>query len=283
MRIWFALAAAVLVVEASPALAERDKQTGAPFPPGSKREIPSPITDRFYVRGAFYAARISTTLRVDGAGGLTPGTTVNAEQDLGLPSSLNQGRIQLMFRMVERNRLRVDYFQADRSAEAVLNKTIVFGDETFVPGDRAASTLNWRMFSLTYLYSVLRKERVEVGLGAGVYMLEGEAIGAVQARGLRQEVSGAGAFPTIAMDAAWRISSRFALTARAQYLRASFNSFQGALGDYQGDVQYRWRPNFAVGAGYSVLRPSLNISTGSFPGLVGFDVKGPELFFRVSF
>jgi hypothetical protein len=105
----------------------------------------------------------------------------------------------------------------------------------------------------------------------------------VTARNLRQEVSGAGAFPTIPLDLTWRISRRFAVTARGQYFRASVNHFQGSLAEYHGDVQYRWKPNFSVGAGYTVMRAFLNVNDANFPGLFRLNNGGPEAFFKVSF
>ena len=97
-----ALAAAFCAIQVSPAMAERDKRSGAPL--RKTREIASPITDRFYVRGTFYDAQVSTNLRVDGARGTLPGTSVSAERDLGMASRLTQGRVELMFRLRERNR-----------------------------------------------------------------------------------------------------------------------------------------------------------------------------------
>jgi hypothetical protein len=284
MRRWLPITAAwVALLQAMPAMAERDPTSAAPVAPvRKKREIPSPITDRFYVRGTFFSPVVDTTLRIDAHSG-TPGTALSAEKDLGLPGRLHQGRIELMFRLRTRNKLRVDYFEADRSGNQLLARPIFFGDEIFNVGDRATSSLDWRSFNLTYTYSFIRTDALEIGTGLALHMLEADARGAVPARQLQQEVSGAGAFPTIPLDVAWRISRRFALTARAQYLHAAVHHFAGALGEYHSDVQYRWKPNFAVGAGYTIMKSSLDVNDASFPGLFRLDVRGPEAFFRVSF
>ncbi|HEY4210446.1 MAG TPA: hypothetical protein VGM84_03095 [Steroidobacteraceae bacterium] len=263
-------------------LAARDPYSGAPLPPDRKRSVPSPITDRFYVRGTIYASKLDTVLRVDNSQSIA-GTAVSAENDLGLRSKVVQGRMELMFRMRENSRLRVNYYDSDRSATHQLSRTINFGDETFVVKDLANTDLNWRIFGLTYTYSFLHTERFEFGGGIGAYLLQGEAAGEVQSRSERQEVSGVGAFPTVALDGAWRISRRWALTARGQYLRATVNDFSGALGDYHADLQYRWTNAFALGAGFSSLHMSLDVKGGSFPGLLNIKSRGPEGFFRISF
>jgi hypothetical protein len=265
-----------------PAQAERDPNSGAPVAPARKRQIASPITDRFYVRGTFYAPAVTTNLRIDSANG-TAGTLVNGEKDLGLKGRLEQGRIELMFRLRQRSRMRVDYFETERSANQILSRQILFGNQVFDTQDFAHSSLDWRTFNLTYTYSFIRNDRLEIGTGLSVAFLQAEARGAVPARQLQQEVSGAGAFPTIPLDVAWRISRRFAFTARAQYFHIAVNSFKGSLAEYHGDVQYRWKPNFALGAGYTIMKSSLDLNDATFPGLFRLNVRGPEAFFQISF
>jgi hypothetical protein len=264
-----------------PPPAEHDKYSGAPLPPTTSHTVPSPITDRFALRGSFFDSAVSTSLRVDSRAG--PGTLVSAERDLGLRGRVYQGRVELYIRMRERNRLRVDYFESDRSGNKALAIPVSFADQSFRKGDVANTELDLRMFGLTYTYSVLKFERFELGAGVGVYLMQGDARGQVPARELSQEVSGVAPVPTVALDSTVRISRRFAFVARGQYMNGSSNNFNGSLADYHTDLQYRWRPNFAIGAGYSQMRFSLQVHGGSFPGLIALNVRGPELFFRVSY
>jgi hypothetical protein len=134
MRNWLAAAAAVLATQSGLAVADIDKLSGAPLPP-RKAERSSPIHDHFYILGAFYSPQLSTNVRYDPTTGVPPGTQgtpVNAERDLGLPARMHQGRVEFMFRMRERNKLRVEYYEADRSASQVLANDIVFGNQTFL-------------------------------------------------------------------------------------------------------------------------------------------------------
>ena len=99
----YLVATALFALPILPAHAERDPWSGAPIKPDKHRKTPSPITDRFYVRGTFFNPAITTLLRIDtqspapGVPGIT-GTTVNGERDLGLDSRIPQGRIEIMFR-----------------------------------------------------------------------------------------------------------------------------------------------------------------------------------------
>ncbi|MEZ5498423.1 MAG: hypothetical protein R3E77_03215 [Steroidobacteraceae bacterium] len=273
MRAMAAAASLWLALLSLPGMAQQ-----RPAPP----PVPSPITDHFYMRGGYYGPSLSTELRLDPQGGLQ-GTELSAENDLALDNKADQGRIEMMFRMRERNKLRVDYFKLDRFGDTTLDRSIVFGDQTFNVTDRVQTDFNWRMLGFTYSYSLLKRERMEMGLGLGLHLLEAQTRGEVRARNIEEEASGVGAFPTVAVDAAYRITRRFALTARGQYFSASINDFDGSLGDYHADVQFRWRPNLAFGLGYTAIRAKLVVTGQNNPGRFVLDSKGPEAFFRVSF
>jgi hypothetical protein len=287
MRIPFTAAVVILALYAAPALADRDPQSGAPKAP-RKHNADSPITDHFFVRASFYSVKLDTNLRVDPSNPAPgqSGTAVNAENDLGLPDKLHKGRVEFMFRLRDRNKVRVDYFDADRTGNVVLANDIVFNDQTFVAGLPTKSSFDWRQFDITYTYSFIRNERFEVGTGIGMYFLQLEAIMQQSppfALGVRQEVSAATPFPALPLDFTWRISSRWSTTARIAYLKAIISGFNGWYEDAHMDVQYRWNPNFQIGLGYSLTRASLTREGGSFPGQLGLNMKGFEGFVRFSF
>ena len=287
MRISFTAAAVILALYAAPALADRDPQSGAPRPP-RKHKSASPITDHFFVRASYYRPQLNTNVRVDPsnpAPGQT-GTAFNAEQDLGLPDKLNKGRVEFMFRLRDRNKVRLDFFDADRAGSQVLANDIVFNNQTFMAGLPAQSSLDWRQFDITYTYSFIRNQRFEVGSGIAVYFLQVDAVMQQSppfALGLRQEVSAATPFPALPLDLTWRISSRWSATARGAYLKATLSGFRGWYADLHEDVQYRWNPNFVIGLGYSSTRTSLRRNGGSFPGQFAMSISGPEAFIRFSF
>ena len=289
MRIRLAPAAAAVMFALSAASvfadSEHDPNSGAPLPPSKNHWTPSPITDKFYAEGIYYAPHVKTDLRIDPHNaplGIS-GTNLSGERDLGLESRLNQGLPELMFRFGNRNKIRVDYLEVDRSATHELAQTILFGNEPFAAGSLLTSDVDWRIFTVTYTYSIFRNDRFEAGTGLAVSLLQAEAMAQVNLTQQRQDVSGAGAFPTIPLDLAFRISRRWSVTARGQYFHASLNNFDGWLAQVHEDVQYRWKPNFALGVGYSSVRAKLNLNTGNFPGLFAMSLEGPQFFFRVSF
>jgi hypothetical protein len=285
MRIWLAVVAMLLAMRAPVALADRDPNSGAPLPPPKHASTPSPITDHFYIRAAYYAPQFHTNLQVDpshAAAGVT-GTPVSGENTLGLPQRLHEGRVDFMFRMRERNKVRLDYYEANRSGSRTLTDDVIFGNSNFAAGSLTQNTLNFQMGDLTYTYSFYRSDRLEIGTGVAVYLIEARLEGAVPATFQSQTVTAAGPLPALPLDFTWRISSRFALTARAAYLRAIIDGTRGWFADLHEDAQYRWTPNFAIGVGYSSIRTRITSTTGDNPGVFAMSISGPEAFVRFSF
>jgi hypothetical protein len=280
MRRLLACAGAAWIIAADPAAAE-PRPIPVP-PPQGARTIASPITDRFHLRGSYFSATVATELRLDGTGG-SPGTELDAERDLGLDGEIDQGRVELMFRVRERNRIRMDFFKLDRYGEAVLDRQVAFGDEAFDVSDRVVSTLDLRMLAFTYSYSFLRRERVELAGALGVHLTETEARGEVPAQFQREEETQSGALPSLGLDFGWRISPRIALTARGQYFTANVDEFDGSFSDYHTDVQYRLRPNLAVGLGFSAISLALDVTDADDSGRFVMKTRGPEIFLRLSY
>ena len=284
MRNRLAVAAVILTIPTAPAVADRDHDpnSGAPLPP-HRHETASPITDHFYIRGTFYDPQVRTNFRVDRSFQGMTGTPVNGENVLGLANRLRQGRVEFMFRLRERSKVRVDYFEAERSGSKVLANDVVFGNQTFAAGQRTQTSLDWRQFDITYSYSLVRNDRFEVGTGLGIYFLQVDAIGQVPAQNQRQEVTAATPFPALPLDLTWVISRRWAATVRGAYLKATLSGFRGWYADSNEDIQYRWNPNFTIGLGYASIRTSLNRRSGTFPGAFAMSISGPEAFVRFSF
>ena len=284
MRIWLPVGALLLTIHAAAALADRDPYSGAPLPP-RKHEPPSPITDHFYARATYFSPKLRTTFRLDpsfAAPGVM-GTPVSAENDLGLASRLHQGRVDFMFRLRERSKVRIDYYEANRSGSKVLANDIIFGDATFTAGQLTQTSLNWQQFDITYTYSFIHNSRFEVGTGLALYFLQVDVVGQVPAQNQREERTSATPVPALPLDLTWCISSRWAATARAAYLKANLNGFRGWYADSELDFQYRWNPNFAVGFGYASIHTSLTRSGGESPGRFDMNINGPQAFIRFSF
>jgi hypothetical protein len=207
------------------------------------------------------------------------------EEDLGLDDQIEQARMEFDFRMGERNHLRIDYFKLNRFGETLATQPITFGDTDFETGDRIRSELDWRVLSLTYTYSLFKAERFEAGAGIGVHVIEAHSELFEPGTLNRESFDEVAPFATVALNATYRISKRWAITARGQTYEYTDDGLTGRLSDFHGDIQFRLHKNMAVGIGYTQLRYELELepSPGNKPAFFDMNVTGPELFFRASF
>lgn len=247
------------------------------------REIASPINDHFAMRFVYFQPTVSTDFRLDSTNGLTSGTFLSAEKDLGLDDQINQGRVDFDLRMRERHHLRADFFKLSRFKEQPLAQDIDFGDFHFDAGTNFRTKLDWRVMSINYSYSFFKFERFEAGAGLGIHIIQAQAEGGEPGTLNREKDSEVGIFPTLSVSAAYRITKRFSITARGQSFSASPDGFKGKMSDYHADVQFRWHPNAAVGLGYTKLVSDLKVEDADQPLLFNLDTTGPELFVRFSF
>ena len=101
------------------------------------------ITDHFALSGIYFLGHVSTTGYVNPSNGFT-GTYFSAEHDLGVTDQVYQPRIEIMFRLEERGRLRVDFFDLRRNGDVFVDRNIQYGNVTFLAGDQVQSSLSWR-------------------------------------------------------------------------------------------------------------------------------------------
>lgn len=244
--------------------------------------IASPITDRFAVRGLYFHSAVDTRVRYDSSAG-DPGTLVSAEDTLGMRDKLGRGSLDLMFRMGERHRIRAGFSKQTRTGDTVLQQELRFGDDVYVVNDRVQSSMDVRKVAVGYTYSVLRRERVEIGLGFDLHLLQLEGTARVPARFLSERLDTAGPFATVAGDLTWRITNRFSLNADVHWFDVSLDEVEGGYLQWHGDVQFRaWR-NLAFGLGYTHARYRVDSTDPEFAGYFNMKQSGPEAFVRVSF
>lgn len=246
-----------------------------------KMRVASPITDRLAVNLRFFMPSIATDVRYDASNG-TAGTPLTGEDTLGLQDQLKQAAIDLQFRMVERHRIRAQFYKQTRSGDVVLNQQIRFGDDVYLVNDRVASSMDLRKLDLAYTYSFLRREKIELSLGLAIHLLQAEGNLDAPARFVSERLDVAGPFATLAFDGTWRFTKRFSLNAQANYLKGHVDEVRGSYRAWNADVQFRLRPNFTLGAGYSATRFFLESTDPTDSGLFRFDYKGPQAFIRVS-
>jgi hypothetical protein len=234
------------------------------------------------VRVLYYRPDVSNTLRYDSSTGVT-GTPISAESHLGHKARANQGSIDMMFRIGERHRIHADFQQLRRTGDEVITGEIRFGDDVYNANDRLVSETELRKLGLAYTYSIFRRERIELGLGLALHLLQLDGRTSVPARFIDEQLDTAGPFAALVAQASWRVTRRFSLNVSGQYFDLSPDDVRGAYRGLHGDVQFRGWRNLAIGVGYSYSGYLVDSTDTDFSGFYRLIYQGPEAFVRVSF
>lgn len=242
------------------------------------------INDTLTLQAGLIGSMNHTEIRRDASAG-TPGTVVNGEQDLGLPSRKLTGLGELTLRMHKRHRIRLnDYFlPLDRSGTSVLSKTIYYGNTTYAMNEAVSTSVDLRVFGITYDYSIVHNDAVDLGLSIGANELDFHSQVFVPVLLQQSNYDRSAGAPLAGIDGTVRISSRFYAEARLQSVKANVGSIHGSLVNYQGNVLYRLSPNVTFGLGYAGFKINLDVTTVGDSGHVGFESVGPQTFVRVGF
>lgn len=242
------------------------------------------LNDRLTLQATLIGSSNSTMIRYDSSTG-TPGTDIDGEKDLGWPAHKLLGTAEVMFRMKERHRIRYQmfYLPLDRQATTTLQKTINFGDTTYNVNEVVTSELRMNLTAFNYTYSFIKNERCEVGASLGFDVVGFNVAATVTARLRTERLERSTPAPLVGLDGTTRLSSRFYLEGRVQYLKASSHQVRGALGSFQGNALYRLNPNITFGLGFTGLKVYIDSQKVGSSGRFDLRTTGPQIFGRVGF
>lgn len=123
--------------------------------------------DKFRISLGWFGPSADTTVRLDATNG-TLGTTIKFEDDLGVAKKEGLFRIDGYWRPKKRHRLDFGYYDFNRSGLKAINKTINFGDQTFVINTQVTSKFDLKLIKVAYTYLIVAKQKTTVGLSLGV-------------------------------------------------------------------------------------------------------------------
>lgn len=242
------------------------------------------LDDRFEVGADLTFTSSTTRLRVDSSSG-APGTEINAESDLNLPAKKTIGRLDVLFRPAPRHTIRANYLfiPFERSGTGVLKKDVYFKDNLYHVSETVSSRLDVRLVGVDYAYSVVRTDRVALGVAIGVEGMEFAADANVPARLAEQHEARSAPVPLIGVDGAARLSSRWYGEANWRYLKANVSQVHGAAALWNVQALYRLNPTVTLGIGYSSYHVSVDSLKVGDTGYFNLKTSGPMLSARVGF
>lgn len=266
---------------AGTALAAETKPTNDKLPDWAPKPRPNVIEDRFRAEVMMLGATYDTNVRIDPTLA-TQGTPINAEDDLGLDDSDLLPLAEITLLPGDRHLVRLSGFGMRRSAQKIINKTIVFDDQTYLPGELVNSTLNVTMLGLTYGYSIVKLQQLDVALTFGIQVIEVEANAVVRSRVVRDAETGVTPLPLAGVEGRYDFNEHWSAEARLQYISVEFDDVDGSVMDARAALTWRKNPWLVFGVGYRMFGVEVDSQDVNTPGRVDLEMAGPLLFMRAS-
>jgi len=239
------------------------------------------LQDRWNIQLGLYTPNVSTTARLNGAGGQV-GTEVNFEDDLGYADRKDLPAVLASVRLGERWKLEAEYLSLRRDTTHALSRTISWGDNIYPFGTVVNSEFSSDIFRLSGGYSFVRDAQKEFGFVFGLHTTDFKM--SIAASGIGKNTGDALApLPTIGLFAAYALTLRWLLSGRVDVFSLSYESYDGSLTNATMGVDYRFFRNLGLGAGYRYINYDLAVAKSSFNGGVKYRFGGPLLYAVSSF
>jgi hypothetical protein len=211
--------------------------------------------ERFNLRASgFFATSIDTRIRVDGhlnAGGgeWDFGTTIDLADQLNVETSVNVFRAEAMWNIGAKHRLNLAWFDMEENGHTVLTRDIDFGDVDFTATLPVDSYFRTNILRLAYTYYFVQKPRVQFGLSLGLHVMKVASGISVPNSSVTENVGVTAPFPVFGFNFDYAATSKLLLRAHGEYLKLSYDNYDGELVDFYGAAEWRLNHNWSVGAG----------------------------------
>lgn len=247
------------------------------------------LYDKWQISGGGTFLIYGTELRLDPDNPDRDGTTIDAENVLGLETTNFEPRAAVRWRMGRRHELEAGFQWADRKAEKVLADTIVVGDTSFAAGIRVESKLNTSQAFLNYRYAFVAKENTMVGaaIGLGPIFLSASIDALAGATGggadtLRVEYSESkslvGPVASLGLFGRFRVGDKWFIETDARGLYLSVSNIKAEVIELGGAVRYffsdKWGAELGYGGGWYQVTISRDGDLVDASGRIKYTVQG---------
>jgi hypothetical protein len=267
-RFWLPTATIFMIVAAPPLLAE----------PGN------PLNDTFSVSIGGFLLDTDTEIRVDGE--TLNGSDIDAGRDLGLQDA-DRIRLDAYWRMTPRQKLRFMWFDTNAEGRRVIDRDIIFGDETFELNAEVEASIETTVMSLQYEFDFWQGENYELGGTFGIHNLGFDVGLSAEVNGEQGATSSSasadGPLPVFGLHGVYRFNEKWYLDYGLQYFQISFDEYDGSITDGTVAVVWQATEHFGFGAGWNQFRTKLEVDGANFDGELVWKYGGARIFVTASF
>ena len=235
--------------------------------------------------GGFWAS-IDSDVRIDNQALGIEGTRIDFERHLGLDDSRAMPKVTGGIRIGSRFRVEADYFRLSRSGELVILEALRI-DDTVYPVNASVST-NFRtdIYRLAVGYSLVRNDKAEFGVSAGVHQSRGKFNIAASALGgtlLEEGRTKSFPLPNVGLYGNMHLFGPVSLQGSADAFQMKYGNYKGSLIDAHVAVEARLIKNAGLGVGYRYAGYKLTADKSDWRGKLSYSYSGPMAYLELAF
>ncbi len=247
-------------------------------------EAGDPLTETFSLDIGTFILNTSTNLAVNGHG--IRGTEIDAERDLGMGDKASF-RLDGYWRFARRHRVRVMYFDLNRSQSHVISKDITFNGTTYPINTQVDSKFDMLIIEAAYEYAFVQNDTWELAGTAGIHDLQFKSqlstTGGTIAASTSNSSSANGPLPVVGLHGIWKLTDSLSIDGQAQFFKISISPYDGRLENFTGSLLWHPIKNVGLGAGYDYFLTRVDVDSSSFQGSLKWRYGGARIFVNASF
>jgi len=192
-------------------------------------------------------------------GSESTGVSVNVEDALGLDSSMAVLRAEGIFRLGDSRRHRLDfsYFDLSRDGSKTLARDITIRDTLYPTGTTVETEFDLKLFKGAYSYSIVQDDRIDFGLGIGLYGAPVKFRISASASGALEESSSTSPLPFLVGHIDYALTPKLFIKQSVELFYLEYKDFKGRLLDARIGLEYNLWKHFGLGLAFNIF--SLNV------------------------
>lgn len=248
--------------------------------------------EKFSIEAGYFLAAISSGVRL----GSGLGVDIDVEELLDLDTSSSVFRLGAQWRFTKNRRHRLDlsWFSLNRDGTRQVLEDFSFenedGEIVNVPaGTQVSAFFDLDIYELTYSYSFLQDDRVDLAASIGLYVMPIDV--GLNVTGLINEEGSAeftAPLPVLGLRMDVVLAPRWFLRSGTQVFYVEYETFTGSLFQASGAVEYTPWKHVGIGLGFDLMKLSVEAEDEDWPGIdligkIDYGYAGMQLYLKYFF
>lgn len=221
---------------------------------------------------------------LNGQAGENP--VVDLDRTFGKSNDTQRARLDGLWRISPKHRVRFMYFDNSISRSAVLDEDVTWGDYLFKSGSEVTADARFHVGELAYEYAFVSDPHYEVTAAIGLHVtdlslqLSGNADVLDANRNVTSSLSASkrggltAPLPVIGVQGGWAVAPQWYVYAQGQVFYLSSGDYKGNWSDLRLGATWMFSRNLGLGLGYDRFKSHLDTSKKGFDGRVRLDYSG---------